>query len=151
MKLPATFALPRDWEVTEIAWSGGVLTLTARCTQTHPRCPLCGTPTRRFHSQYTRRIADLPCGGQQVCLLVQVRRCFCEATTCRRKIFAERLAPFVEPFARVTLRLYELVQAIGLATGGLLGQRLAQRIGIHTSWMTIIRRIMALTTKPVGR
>jgi transposase len=86
-----------------------------------------------------------------MCLLVQVRRCFCEVPTCKRKIFAERLAPFVAPFARITLRLYRLVQAIGLATGGLLGQRLAQRIGIHTSWMTILRRIMALTTKPVGQ
>jgi transposase len=150
MKLSATFALPTDWEVTEIAWIDEVLTLTARCTQAHPRCPLCGTPTRRFHSYYTRRIADLPCGGQQMCLLVQVRRCFCEAPTCERKIFAEHLAPFVEPSARVTLRLYRLVQAIGLATGGLLGQRLAERIGIHTSWMTILRRILALTSKPVG-
>ena len=149
MKLPAAFALPRDWEVTEIAWIDEVLTITARCTQTQPRCPLCGTPTRRFHSQYTRRIADLPCGGQRVGLLVQVRRCFCEAPTFRRRIFAECLAPFVEPFARVTLRLYQLVQTIGLATGGLLGQRLSQRIGIRTSWMTIIRRILALTTKPV--
>ena len=40
------------------------------------------------------------------------------------------------------------MQAIGLATCGRLGARLASRLGITTSWMTLVRRVMALPTKP---
>jgi hypothetical protein len=35
------------------------------------------------------------------------------------------------------------VQVVGLATGGELGTRLADRIGMHTSPTTTLRRIMA--------
>jgi hypothetical protein len=54
------------------------------------------------------------------------------------------LPTFVKPWARVTLRLFEAVQAIGLATSGELGTRLADRLSFHTSPTTILRRIMAL-------
>jgi len=69
--------------------------------------------------------------------------------TCPRKIFTERLAPFVAPWARVTARLFQMVQTIGLATGGRLGVRVTDRMGIQTSRLTILRRIMALPTGPV--
>lgn len=49
----------------------------------------------------------------------------------------------------MTTRLCQVVQSIGLATGGMPGVRLADRLGIHTSWMTILRRIMALPTQAV--
>jgi len=84
-------------------------------------------------------------------LLIQVRKYFCEESICPRKIFAERLSPFIAPFARVTRRLFQIVQLIGLATGGRLGVRVTDRLGIQTSRQTILRRIMALPTKPVGR
>lgn len=144
MEVPAPLALPEELEVTEIEMSDEIFTVTAHCTRKHPCCPLCGTPAQRFHSHYLRRITDLPSGGNCVCLQVQVRKCFCDVSTCVRKIFAERLTPFVEPLARVTARLFHVVQAIGLATGGMLGARLSSRLGIKTSWMTVLRRIMAL-------
>jgi transposase len=151
MEVPATLALPEELEVTEIEMIDEIFTITAYCTRKHPCCPLCGAPAQRFHSSYLRRITDLPSGGRRVCLRVLVRKCFCDVSTCARKIFAERLTPFVEPLARVTARLFQVVQAIGLATGGMLGARLAERMGIHTSWMTILRRMMALPTAPVER
>jgi hypothetical protein len=49
----------------------------------------------------------------------------------------------------VTARLYQIVQAVGLATSGMLGARLAERLVIQVSWMTILRRIMAHPTPPV--
>ena len=87
--------------------------------------------------------------GRKSRLLVQVRRFFCTVTTCARKIFVERIAPFIEPWARVTARLHQMVQMIGFATGGMLGARVTQRLGTPTCWMTIIRRMMALPTAPV--
>jgi transposase len=82
-------------------------------------------------------------------LLVQVRKFFCDVRACARKIFVERITPFAAPWARVTARLSESVQSIGFATGGMLGARLSERLGIHTCWVTILRRMMALPTKLV--
>jgi transposase len=44
-----------------------------------------------------------------------------------------------------------MVQIVGLATGGRLGVRVTDRLGIQTSRQTILRRIMALPTDPVGK
>jgi transposase len=149
MKVEQVLSLPEGLEVTNIEEIDGVLTISAVSTQQSVCCPLCSSVATRVHSHYTRMIADLPCAGQPVRLLVQVRKFFCDVKACARKIFVERLAPFVEPLARVTTRLSESVQVIGFATGGMLGARLTDRLGIQTCWMTILRRIMARPTAPV--
>ena len=51
----------------------------------------------------------------------------------------------------MTTRLFKEVEHIGLATSGMLGTRLGDQLGIHTSWMTILRRIMAYPAAPVER
>src|SRR5258708_12546439 len=149
MKMEQFLSLPKGVEVTSIEKTEDGLTISAVSTQRTACCPLCSSAATRVHSHYTRHVADLPCAGQQVCLLLHVRKFFCEVTTCARKIFVERMMAFVEPWARVTTRLYQSVQAIGLATGGMLGARLTDRLGIQTCWMTILRRIIALPPKPV--
>lgn len=151
MEVKAALALPKGLEVTAIEMSDDVLTIMTVCTQGCPACPLCGTAATRVHSRYTRRLTDLPCGERQVCLLVQVRKYFCDVPDCGRKIFGERLMPFVQPWARATKRLNQMIQLLGLATGGRLGTRVTNRLGIRTSRMTILRRIMALSTEPVGQ
>lgn len=150
MDVKSALALPESLEMTGIEMIDEVLTVTLVSTQISPCCPLCGTASQRVHSRYIRRMADLPCGGQHLRLLVLVRKCFCEVPTCARKIFSERLTPFVDAWARVTKRLYQIVQTIGLATGGRLGVRVTDRLGIETTRHTILRRIMALPTEPVG-
>ena len=151
MRVKQVVALPEQLEVTTIEKSDDVLTITAVSLCSHPCCPLCGKPSTRTHSRYIRQVADLPCGGQQVRLLIHVRKCFCDAPDCPRKIFVERLTPLVDPFARVTRRLYQIVQIIGLATGGRLGMRVTDRLGIQLSRHTLLRRIMALPTAPAGQ
>jgi zinc-finger of transposase IS204/IS1001/IS1096/IS1165 len=128
MEVKPALALPEGLEVAAIEVMDKVLTITVVSTQVCPACPLCGEPSTRTHSRYIRQVADLPCGGQQVRLLVQVRKCFCVVPDCARKIFVERLTPFVDPFARVTRRLSQIVQIIGLATGGRLGVRVTGRM-----------------------
>ncbi len=151
MEVKPALALPDGLEVTALEKIDEILTITAVSKHISPCCPLCGTHAVRVHSRYTRQLADLPCAGQRVRLQVQVRKYFCDVPSCARKIFAERLLPFVEPKARVTQRLYQIVQVLGLATGGRLGVRVTDRLGIQTSRMTILRRIMMLPTKPVGQ
>lgn len=146
MEVKLALALPEGLRVTDMTVKDGALTIAAVSMQEHPCCPLCCSPASRVHSHYSRQIADVPCGGLRVRLVVLVRNFFCEVPPCARKIFAERLTPFVAPWARVTTRLYQIVQTIGLATDGMLGARLTARLGIATSRMTILRRIMALPT-----
>src|SRR5437588_2081747 len=143
--------LPEELEVVSSDVAEKVITITAVSTQTAPCCPLCGTSASRTHSHYSRQLTDLPCAGQRVRLILHVRKFFCDEKTCARKIFTERLAPFIHPWARVTTRLVQAVENIGLATSGMLGARLGDRLGIRTSWMTIVRRMMALPPAPAGQ
>ncbi len=55
-------------------------------------CPLCGVQASRIHSRYTRQVADLPCAGQHVTLLLTIQKFFCPNAACPRKIFAEQFA-----------------------------------------------------------
>jgi hypothetical protein len=67
-----------------------------------------------------------------------------------RKVFAERLPDFVEPFARTTVRFCQQITSIGLATCGKGGVRLAARLGIRTTRQTILRCIMDLPDFPAA-
>jgi len=68
------------------------------------REPACLQESSRVHSRYTRTTADLACGGRRVQLILHVRKFFCHHSECTRKIFTERLSPFLEPWARTTSR-----------------------------------------------
>ncbi len=98
--MKSLFDFPQEFEVVHCEVAKQVITLTVVSTQTAPHCPLCGTSASRVHSQYCRQLSDLPCAGQRVRLMLQVRKFFCDEPTCRRIIFAERLAPFIRPWAR---------------------------------------------------
>lgn len=144
------FALPSGLEMTTLSHQEGMLYVSLLSTQPVSHCPVCGSAATRIHSRYQRKLADLPSTGQPVHFLLTVRKFFCDVPTCPRKIFAERLTPFVAPWARVTGRLFQMVQIIGLATGGRLGVRVTDHMGIQTSRFTILRRVMALPAEPIG-
>src|SRR5258707_3231163 len=105
MEAKLLLALPEGLEVTSIEVIDGVLTISAVSTNTSACCPLCSSVGTRVHGHYSRTIADLPCAGQPVRLLVQVRKFFCDSRACARQIFVERIAPLAEPWARLTTRL----------------------------------------------
>ncbi|MCE4227013.1 ISL3 family transposase [Methylobacterium sp. C25] len=105
-------------------------------------CPDCRTPSRRIQSRYRRRAADLPLSGRRVELQVVVRRFWCDASACGRKIFAERFPDDVLPaFARRTSRLEQVVHHLGLALGGRPGAGLARRLMLPVSRDTLLRVI----------
>ena len=142
------FSLGEGLELTKIAVEEDQLVLAVTATSSQSLCPFCAHPATRLHSRYRRRVKDLPCIGKHVTLILHVRKFFCDNTHCVRKVFAERLPQLVAPWAQMTTRLSEAIQAIELATCGRLGARLASRLGIATTWMTMIRRVLALPLAP---
>ncbi len=136
--------LPPGLEILTTTSVDDLLRVEVVSTRSNSPCPLCFHPAMRIHSHYTRVLADVPCGGLQVQLVLHVRKFFCDTPKCPRKIFTERVPIFVQPWARMTTRLCQMLQAIGLATCGELGTRLSGRLGIHTSPTTLLRRVMTL-------
>src|SRR6266516_4277683 len=142
--------LPPGLEILATESIDDLLRVEVISTRNGSRCPLCFHLAVRIHSRYTRVVADVPCAGFQVQLVLYVRKFFCNTPECPRKIFTERLPIFVQPWARMTTRFSQMLQALVLATCGELGTRLASRLGIHTSPTTLLRRVMALPTAPSG-
>jgi transposase len=101
----------------------------ARSAAPDGRCPQCGRPSRRVHSRYHRRVADLPAQGRAVEVNIAVRRFRCPHDDCPRWIFAERLDPRAAASrARRTGRLDGVVHHLGMALGGRPAQTLARRL-----------------------
>jgi transposase len=142
--------LPAGMRMESIEKTESDLVVSVVSTSPTSCCPLCAWPSSSVHSYYHRSVRDVPCGGQSVRLALTVRKFFCRNADCQRKIFTERFPTFVEPWAQMTVRLCEEIQAIGLSTSGSLGTRLSARLGISTSWMTVLRRIMDLPTSAAG-
>jgi transposase len=123
------------------------IVLVVRSGSATATCPDCRTSSRRIQSRYQRRAADLPLGGRRVELQVMVRRFWCDAAACGRKIFAERFSDDVLPtFARRTSRLEQIVRHLGLALGGRPGAGLAQRLMLPVSRDTLLRVIRRRAT-----
>src|SRR6516165_2485860 len=94
--LTTLFSLPAHLLVEDVLIEDQGLTLLISSTLTEVSCPECRQPFSRVHSRYTRTLADLPCQGRAVRLLIQVRRFFCDESACSRKTFAKAL-PDVAP------------------------------------------------------
>src|SRR5439155_9147024 len=151
MKIEALLGLPEGLEAVSSEVTDQEIMLTVISTQQNPCCPLCGSSASRVHSHYRRHLTDMSCAGRRVRLILQVRKCFCDEKTCVRKIFTERLVPFIQPWARATTRFFQAMEQIGLATSGRLGARLGDRLGMPASWMTILRRVMARSSASVNQ
>jgi transposase len=119
------------------------MTLQVTAIAPHAPCPLCHTPATRVHSRYHRALADVPWGAYAVRIQLQVRKWFCDMSTCPRRIFTERLPTVVAPWARRTLRLAHRLLAYGLALGGEAGARLAASLGLAPSPATLLRLVQA--------
>jgi transposase len=117
------------------------LTLQVTSTQALVHCPVCRFPTRRIHSRDVRTVADLPWGSWRVLLHPHVRKFFCANSRCIRRIFTERLAPLVAPWARRTQRLMPWLAPIAMVLGGMAGVRLSRALGLSVSRHALLRRL----------
>ena len=140
--MPPTLLLdPSRLRLDLLRVDGSTITVIMATTATSSACPLCGESSLRIHSRYVRTLADLPWHGVAVSVQLTVRRFFCEAADCRRRIFAERLPGVAAPYARRTARLAEAFELIGFALGGEAGARVLRRLAMRGSPDTLLRAI----------
>ena len=142
--------IPPGFTVQRASTLGTVTTIAVISTSTSSCCPICGTAAHRIHSRYVRKIADLSLAGHSVSLLATVRRFWCDAVRCGRRIFAERFADgALAPWARRTGRLDGLVHHLGLALGGRPAVDLAARLMLPVSNDTLLRVVRRHGCPPV--
>jgi transposase len=140
--LPGAFLLHFDvWRMDDTATQ---LTREMTSTQVLVHCPTCRFATRRVHSRYGRRVADLPWGPWRVVLHLRVRKFFCTNGRCPRRIFTERLLPLVAPWARRTQRLMHWLAHIAMALGGRAGAQLSRALGLPVSRHPLLRLLRRL-------
>lgn len=128
-------------KLQDVAIDAKMVSLSVESACPSAACPICGQKTARLHSSYLRTLADLPWGGRSVRLSLRVRRFRCTDAGCPRRIFAERLPSVVEPYARKTTRLHEILELFGFALGGEGGARLLERLGMKASPSALLRYV----------
>ena len=139
-RLKLSSLIPPEFAVQRINETAETITVTAHAVTKSSDCPICGQTSRRVHSRYVRRIADLPSSGRRVKIHLVSRRFFCRHPGCRRRIFTERFdEAALSPWARRTGRLECIVHHLGLALGGKPGARFAERLMLPVSKDTLLR------------
>ena len=141
--------VPEGFVVEHSAIDGDRVTVGVRAAAGGGACPGCGAVSRRVQSRYWRHVSDLPLAGRRVDLVVMVRRFWCDAVLCGRRIFSERFAPGVlAPWARRTGRLDHIVQHLGLVLGGRPAAGFAQRLMVPVSNDTLLRAVRRRNSIP---
>jgi transposase len=145
-------ALPHlaQLRVDRVFLKGSAVRVEAATTSTHAPCSACGTPSERVHSRYLRRLADTGIGGREVLLGLTVRRFFCDQPGCATKTFAEQLPGLTSRHGRHTGPAQQVVASVALALGGRAGARLAGRLAVPVSRMTLLRVIRRSPDPPVA-
>jgi transposase len=135
---------PVSLELGAIYPEAGAITITLRTCRPSVSCPDCDQLTEQVHSWYQRTLTDLPWQGLAVRFRLHTRRWRCPNPGCGRQIFTERLPEVVVPFARRTVRLAEVVDAIAFALGGEAGARVLATLGLPVSPDTLLNRVRAV-------
>ncbi|MBV9231676.1 MAG: transposase family protein [Chloroflexi bacterium] len=140
--LSSLLHFPAGITITSVHPCATELVIHVACSAPSMLCPECQQPSARVHGNYKRTIADLPCAGRPVILLLTVRKFVCSTSDCSHRIFTERLPGLVESYGRMTTRLAALLPVLGLVAGGQKGTRLAQRLGIAVAPSSLLRFLM---------
>jgi hypothetical protein len=78
-------------------------------------------------------------------LKVLVRKWICPDASCSQRIFAERFPELARRYARMTNRLIEAFQTVGVTTNGGDTAQIVSSLGMPTTANTIIRRELQLS------
>ncbi len=102
-------------------------------------CPKCGVVSARVHARYLRRARDLPVQGERVIVRVHARKFLCDNRACARRVFCERFAEVLRPFARMTERFEAALQTMTLLTSAKAAARIGRALGYWASASTFLR------------
>ena len=144
------FAFPATLGLETIEGEDQTVIVHLHATAPTATCPQCGTVGSRVHSRYQRTIADVAFGGRSLVLKLLVRKWICPETSCPQRIFAERFPELVRRYARMTNRLSEALQAVGVTTNGADAARILSSLGMPTTAKTVIRRVLQLALPTEG-
>jgi transposase len=134
-------AAPDLLKIEKISFCSNEVRLVVKTRLLKSTCPSCGWQSAKAHSRYRRHLADLPWEGLPVRLILSVRKFFCLNPECSQRIFCERLPELAAPYSHKTMRLNEMLTALGLALGGRPGMRMARNMGLHISHDAVLDRI----------
>jgi transposase len=112
-------------EVERVEQVAGRVRIWARTWPVAVACPSCDSRSSRVHSRYRRRLADTAVGGRDTRIVLQVRRLFCDESSCGRRTFAEQVPGLTVRHGRETPLLVEFLRRIAVAVAGRAGSRLA--------------------------
>lgn len=141
--------IPKGLKAESLSIERGRVDISVAPVSHSAECPVCDRPSQRVHSQYVRKIADLPRHGTPVVFRARVRRFFCDDPACERKVFCERL-PDVAAHARKTGRLEAALLLVAFELGGRAGSRLADELGLLVSRDSLLRRLRRSPTPAFG-
>ena len=130
---------PALWHLGALTAQSDRLVLHLEPRRRAVRCPQCRTKSRRVHSRYQRRPADLPWAGWPVQLVIQARRFFCDLPTCPRRIFTERFPAVLPRYARRTERARRALLELCHSSNGELAAQVAALLGFPISPDTLLR------------
>lgn len=144
INLSPIFAFPFPLGIDTIELHDQTVVVSLHATSPTAACPRCGTMGSRIHSRYQRTLTDVAFGGRCLVLKLLVRKWICCEASCPQQIFAERFPKLAQRYARMTDRLIEALQAIGVTTNGADAARMASSLGMPTTAKTIIRHVLQL-------
>jgi transposase len=148
--VPAVVLLPHlaKLQLDRVYLKGVRVRIEASTRATVAHCPDCGAASQRVHSRYVRRLLDTGVGGREVIVSLTVRRLFCDRPGCARKTFAEQIPGLTTRHGRRTAPAAGVVESVAMALGGRAGARLADRLALPTSRMTLLRIIRRIPDPP---
>ena len=88
--------LPRGWDPTQQTTAINGLNIYLNASSKTAKCPHCLKHSHFIHSHRQRRLQHLPCVGQTLYLIFNIRHWYCRNQLCQQHIFAELLSPFAE-------------------------------------------------------
>ena len=89
--------LPSPLQVETLTLEDHGLTLDVKVTTPTAPCPTWAQSATRMPSDARRTLADLPWATRPVRLALQVRRFFCDTSSCPRQTFTERVPTVARP------------------------------------------------------
>lgn len=140
----------RDVAVDQVEIRPGLLAVRGHACRLQVTCPGCGCGTRRVHSRYERRIADVNVGERRVVIRLRVRRFFCAELHCPVATFAEQVEGLTSRYARRSVQLTKALASIAGQLAGRAGARLARLLGLLVSRSSLLRLLRSMASAVIG-